>query len=260
MDASISNFSMDMFSLKGKVAMVTGGNTHLGMAYASAFAKAGADLFIPHLTDDVRDIRDFAEKEGRRIAFIQGDLTDPSFRKALVDKCLEVYGKIDILVNNAGVSKRTLTQYPPEEVYQRVIDLNITAAYDLCCEIGQIMKKQGGGKIINIGSTLSFTGSGGDHAYPISKHAVIGMTRSIAAEFLHDNVKCNAICPGFFRSPLNEGMPQESFDRVARRLPHKEWGSYGDLMGSAVFLASSASDYVNGVFLIVDGGFAANYF
>jgi 2-deoxy-D-gluconate 3-dehydrogenase len=251
---------MDMFSLKGKVAVVTGGNTNLGMAYASAFAKAGADLFIPHFTDDIQDIQNLAEKEGRKIAFIKGDLTDPAFRKALVDKCLEIYGKIDILVNNAGVSGRALAQYPPEEAYWREMDLNLNVGYYLCCEIGRVMKKQGGGKIINIGSALSFTGSRGDHAYSVSKHAVIGMTRSIAAEFLHDNVKCNAICPGFFRSPVNEGMPQEAYDNIARRLPHNEWGVFGDLMGSAVFLASSASDYVNGVFLVVDGGFAANYF
>jgi len=122
--------------------------------------------------------------------------------------------------------------------------------------VGLIMKKQGGGKIINIGSALSFTGGG---SYAIAKHGVIGVTRSIAAAFLHDNVQCNAICPGFFRSPVNAGMPEEVYKNVARRLPGNEWGQFGDLMGTAVFLASKASDYVNGAFIIVDGGFAANY-
>jgi 2-deoxy-D-gluconate 3-dehydrogenase len=259
MHPSVANFSMDFFSLKDKVAMVTGGNTNLGMAYAVAFAKAGADLFIPHFEDDVSEVKEAIEKEGRRVEFLQGDLTDKEYRKAVIEKCLEVYGKIDILVNNAGISFHAPIEEFKDEWYQRGLELNLNVVYYMSREVGLVMKKQGGGKIINIGSALSFTASARGTVYPISKHGVIGVTRSIAAAFLHDNVQCNAICPGFFKSPINKGGFKGDTDRVSPRLPGNEWGEFGDLMGTAVFLASKASDYVNGTFVIVDGGFAANY-
>jgi 2-deoxy-D-gluconate 3-dehydrogenase len=257
MHPSVANFSMDFFSLKDKVAMVTGGNTNLGMAYSVAFAKAGADLFIPHYEEDVSEVKEAIEKEGRRVEFLQGDLTDKEYRKAIIEKCLETYGKIDILVNNAGIAIHGSLEEYKDEWYQRVMEIQLNVVYYLSREVGLIMKKQGGGKIINIGSALSFTGGG---SYAIAKHGVIGVTRSIAAALLHDNVQCNAICPGFFRSPINRGGPKPGQpDKVSPRLPGKEWGQFGDLMGTAVFLASKASDYVNGTYIIVDGGFAANY-
>ena len=251
---------MDMFSLQGKVAMVTGGNTNLGMAYCVAFAKAGADIFIPHFTDDIDEVRAAVEKEGRRIEFIKGNLMDKDYRKALVDKCMEQYGRIDILVNNAGAATRATLDECKDEYYRDDVELMLNVGFYLCRDVGIIMKNQGGGKIINIGSALSFTaGGGGNPSYAVAKHGVIGLTRSIAAAFRDDNVQCNAICPGFFDSPINAGMPKEAHDNIGRRLPGKEWGSFGMLMGTAVYLASAASDYVSGTHVIVDGGFAAGY-
>jgi len=261
MDPSVAQFSMDMFSLKGKVAIVTGGNTTLGMAYATAFAKAGADIFIPHLTDDIDEVREGIEAQGRKVVFLKGNLLEKDYRKAIVDKCLEAYGHIDILVNNAGGSTRSSFAETTDQDFQNDIELMLNAGYYLCRDVGTIMKNQGSGKIINIGSALSFTGGGaGNPSYAVAKHAVIGLTRSVAAAFRNDNVQCNAICPGFFSSAVNGFMTAERSPDIARRLPRGEMQLPGQLMGTAVFLASAASDYVSGAYIIVDGGFAAGYF
>jgi 2-deoxy-D-gluconate 3-dehydrogenase len=257
MQQSIKEFSMDFFSLKDKVAIVTGGNTNLGMAYCVAFAKAGADIFVPHFVEDVAEIKEAVEAEGRRIEFLQGDLTDKAYRKAVAEKCLEAYGHIDILVNNANVGFFAPFEEYPDEYYLKTIEIGLNACYFLGREIGLIMKKQGGGKIINIGSTLSFTADQGCPGYVVAKHGIIGVTRDFANELGKHNVQCNAICPGFFKSDVNTGVPQEIVDRVSAQLPGGKWGEFGWLMGPAVFLASSASDYVNGWALGVDGGFAA---
>jgi len=261
MDKSILDFSMDMFSLKGKVAIVTGGNTNLGMGYAVAFARAGADLFIPHFTDDIDEVKKAVEQEGRRIEFIKGNLADKDYRKAVVDKCLEVYGKIDILVNNAGASLRVKFSETPDEAFARDVELMLNVGFYLCRDVGEIMKKQGGGKIINIGSALSFTAAEGQNpSYAAAKHGVIGLTRAVAATYRNDNVQCNAICPGFIPSSINDNMSAERAPEIVRRMPHGELQKPGHLMGTAVFLASAASDYVSGIFVIVDGGFSAGYF
>ena len=257
MQQSVKDFSMDYFSLSGKVAIITGGNTNLGMAYAVAFAKAGADLFIPHFLPDVSEVREAVEAEGRRIEFLQGDLTDPGCRREVVPGCLEKYGKIDILVNNAGLGLFAPFEEYRDEDYAHVIELMLNVAYYLGREAGLVMKGQGGGKIINIGSVLSFTADGGCPPYVIAKHGVIGLTRDFANELGRHNVQCNAICPGFFKSDVNAGLPQELRDRVSAQLPNGAWGEFGQLMGTAVFLASKASDYINGSAISVDGGFAA---
>jgi 2-deoxy-D-gluconate 3-dehydrogenase len=258
MDPKVLDYSMDKFSLKGKVAIITGGNTTLGMAYAVAFAKAGADLFIPHLTDDIAEVKEAVEKEGRRIEFFQGNLLDADYRKALVEKCLENYGRIDILVNNAGASTRASFEECPDEAYRGDVELMLNVVYYLCRDVGAIMRKQGGGKIINIGSALSFRSPGGANpSYTVAKTGILGLTRAVAATYKHDNIQCNAICPGFFTSAINNYMTAESAPEIARRLPKGEMQTPDQLMGPAIFLASSASDGVSGTYIIVDGGFAA---
>jgi 2-deoxy-D-gluconate 3-dehydrogenase len=260
MDSSIKDFSMDFFSLKGKVAIVTGGNTNLGLAYSVAFAKAGADLFIPHFEDDISDAKEAIEAEGQHVVFLKGDLVEPEYRKSIIAECIKAYGRIDILVNNAGISIHGSLEEYEDEWYQKMIEVDLNVCYYLCREVGLKMRELGnGGKIINIGSALSFTGSGGGMPYPIAKHAVIGLTRAMAAGFLDDDIQVNAVCPGFFHSPVNKGIPQEGIDAVGKRLKGRVWGKFGDMMGSVVFLASGASDYVTGTYIVVDGGFAANY-
>ena len=257
MQDSIKQFSMDYFRLDGKVAIITGGNTNLGMAYAVAFAKAGADLYVPHFLPDIDEVKAAVEAEGRRIEFLQGDLTDASYRKALIADCLAKYGKIDILVNNAGMGIFAPFEEYRDEDYAKVIELMLNAAYYLGREVGLIMKEQGGGKIINIGSVLSYVSDGGCPPYVIAKHGILGLTQDFANELGKYNIQCNALCPGFFKSDVNAGVPQEIKDRVSAQLPNGVWGEFGQLMGTAVFLASKASDYINGEDICVDGGFMA---
>jgi 2-deoxy-D-gluconate 3-dehydrogenase len=259
MDQSILDFSMNHFSLEGKAAIVTGGNTNLGMAYSVAFAKAGADLFIPHFIDDVSEVKQAIENEGRRAEFLKGDLTDKAYRQAVIDRCLEVYGKIDILVNNAGMGIFADFREYPDEAYERVMNINLNVVYYMGREVGKVMIEQGGGKIINIGSALSYTADGDCPPYVISKHGVIGITRDFANEMGKYNVQTNAICPGFFQTEVNTAVQEnkELFDRISARLPDGKWGEPGALMGTAVYLASKASDYINGWNISVDGGFTS---
>jgi len=257
MDENIKRFSMDYFSLKGKTAIVTGGNTNLGMSYAIAFAKAGADLFIPHFIDDISEVRKAIEEEGRRVIFLKGDLTKKEDRTAVIEACLKEYGKIDILVNNAGMGIFHDFITYPDEAYEKVMNINLNAVYYLGHEVAKVMVKQGYGKIINIGSALSYTADGQCPPYVISKHGVIGITRDFANELGKYNIQTNAICPGFFATDVNKSVQENKplFEKISSRLPDGKWGSLDALMGTVVFLASKASDYINGWNISVDGGF-----
>lgn len=259
MNEEINRFSMDYFSLKGKVAIVTGGNTGLGMAYAAAFAKAGADLYIPHFADDIDEIKQIVEAEGRKIAFLKGNLSDIDYIDNVVADCLDTYGRIDILVNNAGIGPfADFAEYKDED-YLATIQLNLNAGYFLGRRVGLKMAEQGGGKIINIGSALSFAADKQCPPYTISKHGVLGLTKVLAAELGDKNVQANAIAPGFLATDVNAELRADPafYNKITDGIPAGRWGSLDELMGTAVFLASKASDYINGWTVNVDGGFAA---
>ena len=253
----IARFSMDCFSLKGKIAIVTGANQGLGMAYAYAFAKAGADVFIPHLTDDISEINDLIESTGQKAVFYQGDLTDENYLKRIVPECLTRLGAVDILVNNAGIGYFCDFADYPDDKWRKVIEVNMNAVYFLGHEAAKHMMKQKRGKIINIASALSFTADKKCPPYVASKHAVVGITRSFANELGEYNIQTNAIAPGFFQTEVNIAISanKEFYDKITNRIPAGRWGNAYDLMGTAVFLASSASDYINGWVVGVDGGF-----
>jgi len=253
----MQDFSLDFFSLKGKVAIITGGNQNLGLGYAVAFAKAGADLYIPHFTDDVSEVKKLVEAEGRKVKFIQGDLADLKHIEDIVKGCMKEYGKIDILVNNAGTNHFEDIRTFPAEKYRQVVDINLNACFHLGQAVAKVMIEQGGGKIINIGSALSFTGDGMCPSYVVAKHGVIGLTRYFSNDLGKYNIQTNALCPGFIKTEINAAMSenQEFFNRITDRTPHGRWGVPLDLMGPAVFLASRASDYMNGWAVNVDGGF-----
>jgi len=256
--SKIQDFSLDYFSLKGKAAIITGANTGLGMAYAVAFAKAGADLFIPHFTEDVSEVKALIEAEGRRVVFLRGDLSNREHIDEIVNGCLEAYGKIDILINNAGTNHFEDIMTFPDEQFKRVLDVQLHAVYYLAHEAGKVMAKQGGGKIINIGSVLSFTADNNCPSYVVAKHGVIGITRYLANDFGKYNIQVNAICPGFIYTDINAAISdnKEFYDHITKRIPIGRWGDPHDLMGAAVFLASRASDYMSGWYISVDGGFA----
>lgn len=255
-------FSMDCFRIDGKVAMITGANQGLGFAYAVALAKAGADIFIPHFTEDTDEVKAAVENEGRRVAFLQGDLTDADYRHACVEQCMRVFGRLDILINNAGCNFAAPLLDFPDEKWKMVTDLQLDAVHYMSREAAKVMAKQGGGKIINIASALSFSADLNATAYTVAKHAIVGLTRSYAAELGKYNITCNALAPGFFATEMNNMITDLApglYEKVVNKIPlaKDSWGKISDLMGTMVYLCSPASDYVSGIVLAVDGGFKA---
>lgn len=253
---SLADFSLDFFKLDGKVAIVTGGNTGLGQGYAVALAKAGADLLISTHGTNWEETRELIEATGRKVEFVQADLTKKEDRDKVVARCMEVYGKVDILVNNAGTIRRTpLLEYKDED-WQAVMDINLNAVYYLSKAVANIMVEQGSGKIINVASMLSFQGGKFVPPYTASKHGVAGITKAFANELACHNVQINAIAPGYIETantaPIRADEKRNA--EILGRIPANKWAKPSELMGSVVFLASKASDYVNGHILAVDGG------
>lgn len=255
----LDSFSMDFFSLKDKVAIVTGGNTGLGQAYAVALAKAGADLVIPTHGKNWDETRKLIEKEGRQVTFVQGDLTSKEDRKNIVKIAMEVYGKIDILVNNAGTIRRAPLLEYSEEDWNAVMDINLNALYFLSQDVAKVMAEQGHGKIINVASMLSFQGGKFVPPYTASKHGVVGITKAFANELACKNIQVNAIAPGYIKTANTEPIraDEKRNAEILSRIPAERWADPFDLMGAIVFLSSRASDYVNGHVLAVDGGWLA---
>ena len=241
-----NKFSLDFFNLSGKVAIVTGGNTGLGMAYAEALASSGADLLVTTFDDNISEVKEIVEGLGRKIVFVKGDLTKKECREEVISTCLKEYSRIDILVNNAGTIRRAPLLEYKEEDWNAVIDINLNAVYHLSQEVAKIMVNQKSGKIINIASMLSFQGGKFVPPYTASKHGVAGLTKAFANELAAYNVQINAIAP--IRADENRNK------EILSRIPCERWGRVEDLMGTVVFLASKASDYVNGHILAVDGG------
>jgi 2-dehydro-3-deoxy-D-gluconate 5-dehydrogenase len=259
MENRLEDFSLDYFSLAGKVAIVTGGNTGLGQGYAVALAKAGADLFIVTYDNAWDETRELIEKEGRRVEFIQGDLSNRDFIKEVTSTCVEKLGKIDILVNNAGTIRRApLLEYKQED-WDAVMDINMNAVYFLSQEVAKVMVNQKSGKIINIASMLSFQGGKFVPPYTASKHAVAGITKSFANELAEHGLQINAIAPGYVATantaPIRADEKRNA--EILSRIPAGRWATPSDLMGIVVFLSSRASDYMNGHILAVDGGWLA---
>ena len=264
MNADFMSFSPeDAFSCRGKVALITGANHGLGEAYAVALAKAGADIFITHHSPDISQVKEEIESLGRRVAFCQGDLTDKAHREACIAACLKEFGRIDILINNAGRNHAApLLEFEDDE-WKKVVDLQMEAVHYFSRAVARVMAKQGGGKIINVASALSFAADPNACAYTAAKHAIVGITRSFAAELGRYHITCNALAPGFFLSNVTEQIRAADpslYERIGHRLPLSgdgSWGNARDLMGAIVFLSAPASDYMTGEVLVIDGGFKA---
>ncbi|WP_058485775.1 2-dehydro-3-deoxy-D-gluconate 5-dehydrogenase KduD [Defluviitalea phaphyphila] len=259
MSFSVSDFSMDFFRLDGKVAIITGGNRGIGQGLAVGLAKAGADLFIVSYSKNWEETKKLIEAEGRRAEFFQADLSSRENITKTVEKCMEVYGRIDILVNNAGIIRRSPILEYKDEDWNKVIDVNLNAVYYLSQEAVKIMVKQGGGKIINIASMLSFQGGKFVPPYTAAKHGVAGLTKAFANELADKNIQVNAIAPGYIATdntaPIRADEKRNA--EILSRIPAGRWGTPLDVIGAVVFLASKASDYMNGHILAVDGGWLA---
>lgn len=256
---TLAQFSLDYFSLQGKVAIVTGGNTGLGQAYAYALAKAGADVFIVTHGTNWAETEELLAPLNRGVQFYQADLSDETHIDGIVDACVNAFGRIDILVNNAGTIRRApLLDYKKED-WQAVMDLNLHSVYYLSQAVAKVMVPQKSGKIINIASMLSYQGGKFVPPYTASKHGVVGLTKAFANELAEHGIQINAIAPGYVETkntaPIRED--EQRLAEITSRIPAARWATPEDLMGTVVFLASRASDYMNGHTVAVDGGWLA---
>ncbi|MFB6550843.1 SDR family oxidoreductase [Streptomyces sp. NPDC056405] len=253
----ITEFNRDFFSLDGRNAVVTGGNTGLGQAFSLALAKAGANVFVPSVTEDDGTTRKLIEGEGRRMEFMAADLTEPGVPRRIVEGCVEAFGSVDIVVNSAGICNIADVEQFGREQWDPMVDINLTAPFELSHEATRFMIPQRSGKIINIASMFSFLGGQWSPAYAATKHGIVGFTKAYCDELAQHNIQVNAIAPGYFATRITEATRAnpETNQRVLDHIPAGRWGDVADLMGATVFLASRASDYVNGHVLPVDGGY-----
>jgi NAD(P)-dependent dehydrogenase (short-subunit alcohol dehydrogenase family) len=254
---NITEFTMDFFSLAGRNAIVTGGNSGLGLAFSLAMAKAGANLFVPSVTSDDSEVRRLVEREDRRLEFLQTDLTADGACHEAITQCVESLGSVDIIINCAGICNLAEVKDFGRSEWDPMIDINLTVPFELTHEALPHLIEQGHGKIINIASLFSFLGGQWSPAYAATKHGIAGFTKAYCDELGKYNIQVNAIAPGYFATAITKQTRSnpETNQRVLDHIPANRWGDVADLMGTAVFLASRASDYVNGHILTVDGGY-----
>lgn len=245
----------NMFNLTGKTAVVTGGTRGLGKGMALGLAAAGADIAIIARNENKETVKEI-ENLGRHCKVFQYNLADYENYEELVYSIKAEFGKIDILLNNAGVQRRHPSVEFPKEDWNFVIDVNANAVFFLCQAVGKDMLEQGYGKIINIASLLSFQGGLTVPAYAASKGAVMQFTKSLSNEWAGKGLNVNCIAPGYMATEMNTGLIEDETRnrQILERIPAGRWGNPEDMAGAAVFLASSASDYINGATIVVDGG------
>jgi NAD(P)-dependent dehydrogenase (short-subunit alcohol dehydrogenase family) len=253
----IDEFGMHLFSLEGRNAIVTGGNSGIGRPLSVALAAAGADVLVAALEDDDGTTRRLVEAQGRRLVFLEVDIARPGMPERVVRRCLDELGSVDILVNCAGICLRADVVDFGRDEWDRMVAVNLTAAFDVAHEASRCMIAQGSGKIINIASLFAFLGGRASPAYAATKAGIVGFTRAYCDELAEHNIQVNAIAPGYFVTAITEAMraDPEIDRRIVQHIPAGRWGDVSDLMGAAVFLASPAADYVNGHVLTVDGGY-----
>ncbi len=246
---------MSLFRLDNKVALVTGATKGLGASIALALAEAGARV-IGVGTSSTEDTKKKVEAVGSEFHGIKADLSKPESISMLVKEAYSIYNRIDILVNNAGVLHLADTEKHTDDAWDHILQVNTKAVFQLCREIGTHMLEQGNGKIINVSSIHGLGGGYKVTSYTASKHAVIGITKALANEWADRGINVNAIAPGYMITDNTFNLRQntEETDKITARIPKKRWGNPDDLKGPVVFLASDASDYVNGHILVVDGG------
>lgn len=251
---------LDKFKLDGKVALVTGASVGLGQSMAQALAEAGADVAAHcHFAGEADETCASIEGSGRKVKSFSGDMSDKEVPKKLVEEVVAEFGRIDILINNAGMIRRTPAVDFSEDDWSLVLEVNLSSVFRLSQAAGRKMIEQGGGKIVNIASLLSFQGGVTVPAYTASKSGVAGLTKALANEWAKHNVNVNAIAPGYMATNNTTALrADENRNRqILERIPAGRWGTPDDLAGAAVFLSSAASDYLQGHLLVVDGGWMA---
>ena len=251
---------MKLFDLSGKVALITGGNGGIGLGMAQGMASCGASIVIAgrneeKATSALASLRAF----GVRCVFMSADVTKRAACVKLAADTVAEFGRLDILVNNAGTAVRKMPEDYSEEEWHHVLDTNLTSAF-LCSQAAYApMKRQGSGKMINIGSMMSLFGAPYATPYASSKGGIVQMTRAMATAWAKDNIQVNAVLPGWIDTDLTRRAREQVpglHERVTDRTPAARWGVPNDLAGIAAFLASPASDFVTGTAIPVDGGYS----
>jgi 2-deoxy-D-gluconate 3-dehydrogenase len=250
---------LDKFKLDGKIALVTGSNQGIGQKYAQALAEAGADIIGVSYVDDFTETEKLVKAAGRNFKSYVSDFSDRKSLYGFIEQVKKDFPRIDILVNNAGTILRKPIAEHPDEYWDKVIEVNLSAQFILTREIGRDMVERGYGKIVFIASLLSFQGGILVPGYAASKGGVKQLTMAFANEWASKGVTVNAIAPGYIATentrPLREDPVRNK--AIQDRIPAGRWGVPEDLMGAMVFLCSDASSYVNGTVLVVDGGWMA---
>ena len=247
---------MNSFRLDGQKALVTGASKGIGAAIAVALAEAGADVACHGNSHAPAETADRVRALGRQALALQGDLGKRETPAALIGEAVAKFERIDILVNNAGTIRRAPAVDFSEADWDLVLDVNLRSLFRLCQLAGRGMLERGRGKIVNIASLLSFQGGITVPAYAASKGAVGQLTKALSNEWAGKGVNVNAIAPGYIRTDNTAALQADATRnrQILERIPAGRWGEVTDLTGAAVFLASRASDYVNGHLLVVDGG------
>jgi 2-dehydro-3-deoxy-D-gluconate 5-dehydrogenase len=250
---------LDRFRLDGQVAVITGGNRGLGLHIALALAEAGADIVSVQHAASAPALVEKTGKLGRRALAVGADLKDDRSAEEVLSAALQAFGRVDVLVNNAGIQRRTPSERFPLADWDEVMAINLRAVFVYSQAFGRHFLAQGRGKIINIASVQSLIGGWTIPAYTASKHGLAGLTKTLCNEWAGRGVNVNCIAPGYMDTEMTAALkadPERS-RAINERIPAGRWGQPADLAGAAVFLASAASDYINGHVLVVDGGWMA---
>jgi 2-deoxy-D-gluconate 3-dehydrogenase len=248
--------ALDWFSLDGKIALVTGSSSGIGAGIALGLARAGADVICHGRGEEAEATSAAIRALGRRSVVVQADLSERAAQEPFVASAVSAFGRIDLLINNAGSIRRSPAVDYTDADWDFLLEVNLTAPFRLSRRIGKLMLEQGGGRIVNIASLLSFQGGILVPGYAASKGGVAQLTKALANEWASKGVNVNAIAPGYIATKNTEALradPNRS-RQILERIPAGRWGEPDDIAGAAVFLCSDAARYVTGQVLAVDGG------
>lgn len=251
---------LEKFSLAGKKAIVVGGAGDLGKAMVEAISQAGAQTVVIDIDNRLFEICEEFKDNGLNVSPIKADVSEISEIKNSYETALQILGgKLDILINSAGIQRRYPSENFPDEEWQKVISINLDATFYYCKYAGNTMLENGGGKIINVASIMSFLGGITIPAYAASKGGVGQLTKALSNDWAAKGICVNAIAPGYMDTQLNTALinDKKRTEEVFNRVPMKRWGNGEDLKGLTVFLSSAASDYITGCVIPVDGGYLA---